>query len=54
MDFAGRIFPENVASIALHRRQGFRVLGTRVRIGCINGHWRDLTLMERRSLRVGL
>lgn len=48
------IFPENVASIALHQRHGFRALGTRLRIGCMNGRWRDVTLMERRSHRVGL
>ncbi len=42
------IFPENTASIALHRRSGFRVVGTRERIGCVDGRWRDVVLMERR------
>jgi L-amino acid N-acyltransferase YncA len=42
------IFPENVASIELHRRCGFRVVGTRERIGQLDGVWRDTVLMERR------
>ncbi len=42
------IFPENAASIALHRRAGFRIVGTRERIGCVDGRWRDVVLMERR------
>jgi L-amino acid N-acyltransferase YncA len=48
------IFPENVASIRLHTRAGFRVVGTRERVGCLNGRWRDVTLMERRSGVVGV
>ena len=47
------IFPENAASIALHKRHGFRLVGTRERIGCMHGRWRDVTLMERRSKVVG-
>jgi phosphinothricin acetyltransferase len=43
------IFPENVASIELHRSCGFRVVGTRERIGQLDGSWRDTVLMERRS-----
>jgi phosphinothricin acetyltransferase len=43
------IFPENVASIALHRRCGFRVVGTRERIAQLDGAWRDTVLMERRA-----
>lgn len=43
------IFPENAASIALHRFCGFRVVGTHERIGQMNGVWRDVVLMERRS-----
>lgn len=43
------IFPENTASIRLHQRCGFRVVGTRERIGCMNGRWRDVVLMERRA-----
>ncbi|MGK5441841.1 N-acetyltransferase family protein [Micromonospora sp. URMC 105] len=43
------VFPENAASLALHRRAGFRVIGTRVRIGRHHGRWRDVVLLERRS-----
>jgi L-amino acid N-acyltransferase YncA len=43
------IFPENVASIALHKRCGFRVVGTRERIGTLDGVWRDTVLLERRG-----
>jgi L-amino acid N-acyltransferase YncA len=43
------IFPENVASIELHQRCGFRVVGTRERLGQLNGTWRDVVLMERRK-----
>lgn len=43
------IFPENTASLALHRRAGFRVVGTRERIGRHHGTWRDVVLVERRS-----
>jgi len=48
------IFPENVASMRLHERAGFRVVGTRERVGRFHdGRWRDTVLMERRSERVG-
>ena len=47
------IFPENAASIALHRRCGFRIVGTRERLGSLRGAWRDVVLMERRSAEVG-
>jgi L-amino acid N-acyltransferase YncA len=43
------IFPENEASIELHRRLGFRVVGVRERLGRHRGVWRDVVLMERRS-----
>ena len=46
------IFPENTASIALHQKAGFRVVGRRERIGCLNGQWRDVLLLERRSKTV--
>ena len=42
------IFPENVASIELHRRCGFRVVGRRERIAQLRGVWRDTVVMERR------
>jgi len=44
-----QVFPENDASIALHRRCGFRVVGTRERIARLDGAWRDTVLLERRS-----
>jgi phosphinothricin acetyltransferase len=47
------IFPENVASIALHERAGFRIVGKRERLGQMNGRWRDVVLMERRSAVAG-
>jgi phosphinothricin acetyltransferase len=43
------IFPENTASIKLHQRFGFRIVGTRERIGEMHGRWRDVVLMERRA-----
>ena len=43
------IFPENAASVALHKAAGFRVVGTRVRLGRHHGRWRDVLLLERRS-----
>jgi len=43
------IFPENTASLALHARHGFRVIGTRERVGQMDGTWRDVVLLERRS-----
>ena len=43
------IFPENAASVALHERAGFRVVGRRERIGRLHGVWRDTVLLERRS-----
>lgn len=43
------IFPENTASIALHRRCGFREVGRRERLGMLCGVWRDIILLERRS-----
>jgi phosphinothricin acetyltransferase len=48
------IFPENVASIALHMACGFRQVGYRERIGKLNGVWRDVVFLERRSIVVGL
>ncbi len=46
------IFPENEASLALHASAGFRVIGTRERIGRHHGRWRDVMLLERRSTAV--
>ncbi|GEL48149.1 N-acetyltransferase [Cellulomonas hominis] len=51
------VFPENTASLALHRATGFRQIGTRRRIarmstGPLAGQWRDTVLLERRSATV--
>jgi L-amino acid N-acyltransferase YncA len=43
------IFPENAASLELHRRCGFRVVGVRERLGQLDGEWRDVVFLERRS-----
>ena len=48
------IFPENEASIRLHKSAGFRVVGIRERIGAMNGRWRDVVLLERRSAVAGV
>lgn len=47
------VFPENTASLALHARAGFRVVGVRERIARQHGRWRDVVLLERRSPLVG-
>jgi phosphinothricin acetyltransferase len=47
------IFPENVASVALHKACGFREVGRRERVGRLGGRWRDTILLERRSQTVG-
>jgi L-amino acid N-acyltransferase YncA len=47
-------FPENTASIALQKSCGFRKVGIREKIGCMNGKWRDVILMERRSKVIGI
>jgi L-amino acid N-acyltransferase YncA len=43
------VFPENAASLALHERCGFRVVGRRERLGLLHGVWRDVLFLERRS-----
>ncbi|MFD5556600.1 GNAT family N-acetyltransferase [Streptomyces sp. NPDC127068] len=43
------VFPENTASLALHARAGFRVIGVRERVARHHGVWRDVVLIERRS-----
>ena len=43
------IFPENIASLRIHEKAGFRTLGIREKIGKQNGIWRDTVLLERRS-----
>ena len=48
------ILPENLASIKLHQKAGFRIIGTRERIGKLNGVWRDTVLLEKRSQSIGI
>jgi len=43
------IFPENLPSLAVHMRAGFRVVGRREQIGQLRGEWRDTLLLERRA-----
>jgi L-amino acid N-acyltransferase YncA len=43
------LFPENKASLRLHLVCGFRLVGVRERLGELNGVWRDVLLLERRS-----
>jgi L-amino acid N-acyltransferase YncA len=43
------VFPENRASLRLHHACGFRTVGLRERIGKLDGEWRDVLLLERRS-----
>jgi phosphinothricin acetyltransferase len=47
------IFPENTASVTLHKSCGFREVGVRNRIGKLENRWRDVVLLERRSTSVG-
>jgi phosphinothricin acetyltransferase len=46
------VFPENSASMALHERHGFRVVGRREKLGQMGDRWRDVMLLERRSPRL--
>lgn len=46
------IFPENEASLALHVKCGFRVVGTQERLGQLDGVWRDVVVVERRSKEI--
>lgn len=48
------VFPENTASISLHKGCGFLEIGTRHRIAKLNGVWRDTVLLERRSEVTGI
>ncbi len=46
------IFPENEPSLALHLKCGFRVVGTQERLGELDGVWRDVVVVERRSKEI--
>lgn len=48
------IFPENHASIAMHEKNGFRIIGYREKIGKMGNVWRDNISLERRSQTVGV
>lgn len=48
------IFPENAGSMKLHQKHGFRMVGIRKRIGKMDNHWRDVALLERRSIKTGI
>lgn len=48
------LFAENVGSLRLHERAGFRLVGVRERLGKLDGRWRDVLLLERRSERAGV
>ena len=48
------IFPENEVSIKFHQKNGFRMVGTRKKVGMLHGVWKDLVMLEKRSESVGL
>ncbi|MBT8264299.1 MAG: GNAT family N-acetyltransferase [Muriicola sp.] len=48
------IFPENLGSIQIHKKTGFRLIGKRERIGKLHGEWKDNLIFERRSNNVGI
>jgi phosphinothricin acetyltransferase len=48
------IFADNRPSAALHEKCGFRIVGRRERLGKLQGVWKDVLLLERRSERVGI
>jgi len=48
------IFPENLASLAIHKACGFREVGVRRKLGQLRGVWRDVLFLERRSPVVGI
>jgi phosphinothricin acetyltransferase len=48
------IFPENIATLRLHEKFGFRIIGFREKIAQLDGKWRDTLLLERRSRIVGI
>lgn len=43
------LFPENIGSMALHQKHGFRIVGLREKIGKMADVWRNSVLLERRS-----
>lgn len=47
------VFPENTATLKLHEKFDFRILGKRERIARLDGKWRDTVILERRSKKAG-
>lgn len=47
------VFPENTATLKLHEKFDFRILGKRERIAPLDGKWRDTVILERRSKKTG-
>lgn len=43
------IFPENEASVKFHQKFGFRTVGVRKKLGKLNGEWKDVVMLEKRS-----
>ena len=48
------MFPENEATVALHKSAGFRMIGHREKVGKLGNTWRDTIMMERRSKTIGI
>ncbi|MHC1704445.1 MAG: N-acetyltransferase family protein [Tenuifilaceae bacterium] len=48
------VFPENEATLKLHKKFGFRIVGKREKIASLDGIWRDTIILERRSKVVGV
>lgn len=48
------VFPENIASIKIHEKVGFRKIGYKEKIGKFDGVWKDNILLERRSKTIGI
>ncbi|KPE50679.1 GNAT family N-acetyltransferase [Chryseobacterium indologenes] len=46
------VFPENEVSIKFHQKNGFRTVGVRKKIGILNGQWKDIIMMEKRSEKI--
>ncbi|MFY0654117.1 MAG: N-acetyltransferase [Cyclobacteriaceae bacterium] len=43
------MFPENLATLRLHEKCGFRKIGLKEKVAKLNGVWRNTVLYERRS-----
>ncbi len=48
------VFPENLATLKLHKKFDFKTIGLRERIAKLDNKWRDTILLERRSRITGL